>query len=304
MIRSIAATAAAVTTLLASSFAFAQPAAVPLDAPSGRLGAGLGMKSPSAGRAWADLGVFTGSPFGEFGGDANMTIWAPTFGAGFMVARSLELELLLPAAYVTLNIDSPYGSSSESASGVGNIYAGLNYVSLQRGTRLKLGGGIGLPTAETSGSAAAAAVYPVIVDAYQQSYLRIPGTLGIVAIGRVEGGDVVVPSLDVDLALLVATKKTGDFRLQDDAEAITTVAPGIGVKAADPLLVGIRAPLFVALTGESNDRAQFSLEPFVRGQIGSGFLDARFTMPIDEPLGFAFDAHKAWGLHLGGGIAF
>jgi hypothetical protein len=34
------------------------------------------------------------------------------------------------------------------------------------------------------------------------------------------------------------------------------------------------------------------------------FFSVRFTMPIDEPLGFAFDEGKFWGLTIGMGGAF
>jgi hypothetical protein len=140
-------------------------------------------------------------------------------------------------------------------------------------------------------------------DAYQQYHLRIPNVLGIIVPARIEWGTNVVVSLDAELATVIATKKAG-FYFRDDAEMFATFAPGIAFRAAPPVLIGVRAPMFVILTESQGDTDQVSLEPFVRAQIGTGFLNVRFTMPIDNPLGFAFDTGKFWGLHLGGGAAF
>jgi hypothetical protein len=47
-----------------------------------------------------------------------------------------------------------------------------------------------------------------------------------------------------------------------------------------------------------------ALEPYLRYDFGGGFVNARLTVNLDEPLGFAFDEGKVWGLFAGGGGTF
>jgi hypothetical protein len=53
-----------------------------------------------------------------------------------------------------------------------------------------------------------------------------------------------------------------------------------------------------------DDDSQFSVAPFVRAQLGRGFLSARFTINIDEPYGPSFKSGTFWGLNLGAGFSF
>jgi hypothetical protein len=257
---------------------------VPLAAPSGRLGAGLGMEEAPTGRAWGEMGFHT---------QQAVTIVTPTLGMGLMVAPTVELELVVPLSFVS--------GDGHSAIGQGDLYFGVNYVRLDPSLRFKLGGGLSLPTAARDGDSGEANLLGLFVDAYQQSYYRIPDALGIVGPFRIEGGTTIVGSLDIDIALLIST---GRRFSNNDAELIADFAPGIGGYATPQFLVGARAPLFWAITSSARDTAQIAIEPFLRGQIDSGFLDMRFTIPLDEPLGFAFERRKFWGLHLGGGAAF
>jgi hypothetical protein len=220
---------------------------------------------------------------------------SPTYGAAWMPASRVEVEALVPTGYMH--------ALGRSISGLGNVYLGASYVSLGGTVRVKTGGGLALPTARTSGDGVMAAYVPAIVDAYQQSYLRYSKTLGVVSITRIEGGHVLVPSLDVDVALLVATSQTGTRLVYDSVGVALTGAPGIGVRPVDPLLAGVRVPL--ALVSEGGDiNGALSVEPFGRWQIGPGFVSARFTMPVLSRSGFAFETGGVWGLHVGGGAAF
>jgi hypothetical protein len=124
---------------LCPSLASSEP--VPLAAPSGRLGAGLGMDESPTGRAWAELGYHT---------QERLTIVAPTLGVGFMVAPAVELEAVVPLSFVS--------TTGESGVGNGNLYVGVNYVRLDSALRVKLGGGLALPTAARSGKAGEAFV--------------------------------------------------------------------------------------------------------------------------------------------------
>jgi len=240
-------------------------------------------QAPTA-RVWAEIGYHNQRRF---------TIVTPTLGVGLMVAPSIELEAIVPLAYVS--------DSQESGAGGGNLYVGFDYVRLDS-PRVKLGAGLALPTAARHGMAGEANELGLAPDAFQQAYYRLPDAFGIVAPLRIEGGSSIVGSLDVDIAFLIATKR-GAFG-NDDTQLITDFAPGIGGYATPELLFGVRAPMFWAATSSARDNAQVAIEPFFRGQLDSGFFDVRVTIPIDEPLGFAFERGKFWGLHFGGGAAF
>lgn len=58
------------------------------------------------------------------------------------------------------------------------------------------------------------------------------------------------------------------------------------------------------LPTNEGDAAQLFVEPFVRVDLGPLMLSTRLMMNLDEPLGFAFDSGKYWGLHVGAGLAF
>ncbi len=88
----------------------------------------------------------------------------------------------------------------------------------------------------------------------------------------------------------------------DDGETLRRARAGHWHLANSKFGFGARMP-FQFLT--EDDAAQISLEPFVRFNVGEqGFLATRFTMHLDDDLGFSFDTNRAWGLHLAFGGAF
>ena len=69
-------------------------------------------------------------------------------------------------------------------------------------------------------------------------------------------------------------------------------------------LAGARLPFTWIPTDSGSSSTFLSFEPFVRFDVSeAAFLNARFTLNIDEPLGFSFDDGKVWALHLGFGAA-
>jgi len=74
-----------------------------------------------------------------------------------------------------------------------------------------------------------------------------------------------------------------------------------GYRAGNFVAGGRLQAVFVA-TGETE--LQLSFSPYGKLELGQGFLEARFTANIDNPLGFAFDKGRFWGIHLGGGYGF
>lgn len=267
--------------LLASSSA----RATELAAPSGFQGAGLGMGEQRA-RVWTELAFHT---------QERMTVFAPTLGAGYRIVPNLEVEAILPMAYGSFKLFR----NDDSGFGVGNPRFGVNWVNLDGSVRYKIGLGITAPLAPDEGAKALAVGFAAGTFGVQDADLWVNKRISASLPVRIEAGERVVVSADAAVAALFPT---GDSKA--DTEAYLQAAPGVGVYASDNVLIGVRVPIFWVFTNDSGDNAQVALEPYVRGNIGAGFLNARFTMNLDEPYGFAFDEGRVWGAHVGGGLTF
>jgi len=90
-----------------------------------------------------------------------------------------------------------------------------------------------------------------------------------------------------------------------DVEVSVQLSPGVGFYASETVLIGGRFP-FAWYPTESGASSTFlAFEPYGRFDVSdSAFLNARFTLNLDEPLGFSFDDGRIWALHFGGGGTF
>lgn len=255
-------------------------------APTGQLGANLTFNEEQRYRAHAEMSYYTR------GGGTTLHALGWTFGAGFKVADPIEIEVTLP-------VEGIVESGAGDQFGVGNLALGANFfTNFGAAMRFKVGGLIAFgPWNEDVTTPEGAAVFQagVTLNGYQDLWLHLPGYVHLVAPVRIEIGDTV--QLTGDGSLHVALPTTGD-----DSELFVVLAPGIGIWPTPKFGFGARMP-FQFLT--EDDAAQISLEPFVRFNVGEqGFLATRFTMHLDDDLGFSFDTNRAWGLHLAFGGAF
>lgn len=259
---------------------------VRFSAPTGPLGANLTLDEDQRYRAHMEMSYYTR------GGATTLHALGWTFGGGVKIADSLELELTLP-------VEGIVESGAGDQFGVGNLALGMN---LFEGTdelvRFKVGGLVAFgPWNEDVTTPEGAAVYQagVTLNGYQDLWLHLPGYVHLVAPGRIEFGKSV--QVTGDGSLQVALPTAGG-----DSELFVVLAPGIAFWPSSSFLFGARLP--VQFLTEA-DAAQISLEPFVRFDMGTwGFLSSRFTMHLDDDLGFSFDTNRAWGLHLAFGDAF
>jgi hypothetical protein len=218
---------------------------------------------------------------------------SPIFGLGVFVGSNTELEGILP-------VGARLGDNG--ATGVGDPYVGLSYIMNGPGVHLKVGGGIAFPVLDgdnhdqLEGAAAGLAT-----GALQEAWLYFPDALSVVVPIHIEA-PLGTPVLFVgDAAPFVAIP----VRRNDETNFYMQLAPGVGIKAGDGVVLGARFPIFLQLSGTgSGDRDQTAIEPFIRFVSESVFFSLRFTIPIDEPLGFAFDSNRFWGLHAGLGVGF
>ncbi len=94
----------------------------------------------------------------------------------------------------------------------------------------------------------------------------------------------------------------------------TLVAPQLGIWAAgrpiEQLALGLRFQAVAVVTtadlrpGEPGAEGYLALAPFVRLELDPAFLEARWLLNLDDPLGPALDDNRYWGFYLGGGAQF
>lgn len=242
------------------------------------------MQQDQTGRVWIDTALFTRN------GDGAIS---PILGAGVLATPHLEFEAALPMGIATGN---------DGGSIVGNPYVGLSYVRNGPDFRLMAGGGLALPVINIKSSgdvnAATAGLAP---RALQESWFWYDEAVPIVAPFHIEAPLGSPVSFVGDAAMLLVIPTAG----RNQADLAFQLAPGIAGHASDVVSIGARLPIFWLAVSEGNgDRTQVAFEPFVRIASNPVFASIRFTMPLDAPLGFAFDHNKVWGLHLGAGLAF
>jgi hypothetical protein len=74
--------------------------------------------------------------------------------------------------------------------------------------------------------------------------------------------------------------------------------------ASDDVRAGVWMRL-VRIPGDSNDdQTQASVEPYLRGIFGQGFIETGFLMNLDKPLGPNLDEGSIWGFRVAGGAEF
>jgi hypothetical protein len=286
-------------------------------APNGQLGAGLSISKPEGARAFGELGFYTvgdsdSDSAGGFTIESSSRIWSISaiIGGGYKIAPDLELLALLPLSFFSFNfsssIDGPgtefddEESESFSEVGVGNLQIGVNYVRAEEPVRMIIGGAVqyGPWTIDPEGEFAFALGTGYYARSGHDIGLWAPETLSLVTPSHVEFGDQFVVTGDGGLGLHVPTDG-------GDVELSVQLDPGFGYYVNPTVLVGARLP-FVWFPTESGSGATFvALEPYGRFDVSeTAFVNARFTLNLDEPLGFSFDDGKIWALHFGGGGTF
>jgi hypothetical protein len=261
-------------------------------APNGQLGAGLSASPDQHARVYAELGYWHTEP-----ATVHLNSFGLILGAGVKVAHHLELEAMLPLSFA----EAGNSSSGDTAFATGNLHVGGSYVQARGPLRLKLGAGVefGPWTSDYDEGSSAALLAAYALNGGQDLGLWAPEALSFVTPMRVEYDVGAVLSADFAAGVHVPTNG-------GDVVVTVQVAPGIGYYVSNSALIGLRAPLTIVATSlDEDDFTLFAVEPYARFDLGGGgFLNARFTLNIDEPFGFSFDEGQAWGLHAGGGGTF
>ena len=258
-------------------------------APNGQYGAGLSISGVKTKRWYGELAFMPWGP-----GPLSVWSFSAIAGGGYKLQENLELEAQLPLSFYSAS----GGLDDEIGAAVGNLHLGANFVGAKDTIRFKVGGALEWApwTIDPSANFATALGLGLLARSMHDAGLWAPETLSIVAPGRVETGDKVVLGADAAVGVHIPTGSGGDVELSLQLD------PGVGFWASETVLVGGRIPIWFAPT-EEGDNAQIAVEPYARFDFGSAFFNTRFTLNIDEPLGFSFDDGKVWALHLGAGGA-
>lgn len=265
-------------------------------APNGQLGAGLSTDAPEKVRLYGEGTFYLRS--GTLGGggiEVRRSEWAIPLmlGGGYRILPQLELEARLPIAIARVGVDVedcgvPDCTQAAGSLTPGNLFLGANYLLEMDQFLFKVGGGIafGPWSFDVNNDRSLALVYSAFTN-LEEIYMFAPETVALVA--PLRGEYRILPSLALtaDTTFSLYIPASGG-----DAEFYAHLAPGAGYLMG-PWILGGRLPLFWGITDDNE--AQFALEPFARYDFGNMFASTRFTLNLDDPLGFSFESNDGFG---------
>jgi hypothetical protein len=237
--------------------------------------------------------------FGELGfgassaGNTSFTSLSIAFGARFKVAEPIALSI--DWGFSDLSVSA--SGRSGSGGGIGNPFLAFHYlVSVDRGV-LDFGAGLAAPiTSDELGDVIANGYAAGIhggFNLWQWSNSVLPMVVPVR--GAFDWGSA---RLAFDSAVAVYVPIESDIDTEVHLQFGAQAGPAFG-----PVEFGARLQAFFAAT-DDGDNAQLSTGPYVRATFGSAFVGGWLCLNLDEPLGFAFDDGKIWGLLATGGGSF
>jgi hypothetical protein len=205
-------------------------------------------------------------------------------------------------------LSGPSGSTGLRAF---NPYVGVRvgYEQGEEGSRLRVRGGAGitLPFAnlyDWNLELFAAQLGGLATTGFWDAWLSTAGNMGLVGRGDVEYRHAyVLVGGEAALAALVPIEYMGST---GDTVLVTQLGIWVAGRPIPELAIGARFQAVGAFSTRttSSDEGYLALAPFVRAEIGPGFVETRLLINLDEPLGFAFDDDNYWAWTLAGGAAF
>lgn len=280
-------------------------------APNGQLGAGLNSSEDLRARAFLEMGFGRAAESqSEAGATAEVHLNSLSWivGGGYRVTPNIEIVGMLPIGWANYGFSTSGDNlpaqlqieGSESGIGIGNLQLGANYVSFGTPLRFFAGGAIQYgPWYKDYDLGPQLGVATMHATRGGQDIgLYYPEVFSFVTPARVEYDvDRLVVHGDAALGLHIPTDGGDvDFSVQ--------IAPALGYYVTPTAQVGLRLPFAWIPTASGSRATFFAMEPYGRFDFDNLFLATRFTLNIDEPYGFAFDAQKFWAIHVGFGATY
>jgi hypothetical protein len=233
---------------------------------------------------------------------------SPLLGGWLRVEDTIAISV--DWGFVSLSTSpDPTPAGSGSVVGLGNPFVGVHSVRHHEPTELRVGVGMSVPVASLSGTdreAAWDAYYGAMaMRGMWEWWLWVPDSMTLavpvewdsVLDGKLEWGGSVSLAATV---ILDKPQRTNVFLREDPrtADLLIPFALYGGYRFGNVALGSHLQNVFVA---SGKTELQLSVSPYLRLTLGDGHLDARFTINVDKPMGFAFSDRGFWGAHLGGG---
>lgn len=270
---------------------------------------------PTRSALWGELGIFTGShqrsALGSLAGaEASATALSPMLEGYFGVTDSIEIAFQWGSVFVDRETTLAGLTEEDSSFLIGNPMISGVYLSHMDDAVLRLGMGVALPVADIDDDSAAGIVTRVIGyglaaamrgwwDSWLWAHDRL--TVAVPQLRIDSKNHDFVWAVDAAMGLMI---DTGDD--DRDVEVPVQLAFEGGARLGSSFVLGARLQAVWVPTWDDDeaDNLQLALEPLARVELENAFFYSKLTLNLDEPLGFAFDEGRVWGLHFGGGGRF
>jgi len=240
--------------------------------------------------------------FSDDQGASSLYLVAPRFAGQY----ALDERWAIAADFGVVGVlQSPdMGSGEQLAVRPGNPTAFMLWHADVAGTRFRIGFGGAAPLAVIERDASSrlqrtAYDYAQALSGLWDVWVWAPSRGAIVGYGKLERDLHPEARLELTLAPALLIPAREAFT-RDSVDVFLPVAIDLSSHKG-PVRFGLRLQAVLMPTAEP-DALQLALAPHVRLDLGSGFVEARYTANLDEPLAGA-RGPRSWGLHLGGGGA-
>jgi hypothetical protein len=246
----------------------------------------------------AELATYAGDV-----GDGRALLQSPVIGFWHAFSNHFVMSVDWGMAYYRENV----GGQSDRTFRFGAPYLAGYYVGKHGNLKLRLGMALGIPAAvlPDGGRAREVAHTAYTMAAASRGgwniWMWIPEAATLAFPARLELAGALPHLLlaaDVTMGIPIFLRGQGaGFGLQFAGE--------VGYKSKHVSLGGRLSHLWWAADTPFLPKFfQMALEPFIRVDFGKPFLQARLTMNLNDPWGYAFDGGGIWGFHIGGGTQF
>lgn len=229
----------------------------------------------------------------------STTVVAPAVFANFALSETVSLSAAWLFAY------APSANGSPTSFQAGNPSIGASTVLKGGDLKIRAGSSLVLPftlLTDPDDQQSALLKRAATLRGNSAFSLVAPGLLGLtpwVDVGMRQG--MLRLGLDFRMPLALQLSPRRERRL----DAVFQLTGSAGLDVLPNLYVGTNMQaIYVSTAAAGADPTHLALIPFVRAHGKAGFAEARLTLNLDAPLGFAFSPNGVWALGLALGTTF